>query len=118
MKITSVGLIILLSFPMVHAETRKELQLRAFVLPSIKTSVKQLRMSSNQFLWIVSNHTNASHSSEEQKFEVEGLDQAGLESHINKVVTKDRTIQYEILINHIKFALPGSRPIFLKISAN
>ncbi len=105
-------------FSSVHAAGRGDLQLRAFVAPSISTSVKQLKLSDSQSLWILSSKSNIEHLSDSQRFEVEGLDQSAVESHIRKITSKERTVQYEILINRLKYTLSENRPIFLKIIAN
>lgn len=118
-RITLVGLII---FPFLisqlQAKTVGELHLVAHVRSTSQTHVKQFNLSSNQLKWIVLNQINAEHSSETQKFEIEGLDQEGMDSHIKKIESKDRTIQYEILVNRIKNTLMENKPIFLKITAN
>lgn len=100
------------------AETKGELQLRAYVAPSIRTSLKERQLNSGQVLLIISTQSNDEHPSETQKFEVEGIDQKGLDSHIKKIESKDHTVQYEVLINRLKYTMPGNKPILLKISAN
>jgi hypothetical protein len=101
-----------------HAESRSVLFLRAYVPPSINTNITESKLSATQSLWVFRSQMNSRYSSEGQKFEVEGLDQLGLEAHIKKVVGSDRTIQYELLINQLKSSMPIDKPIFLKISAN
>lgn len=92
--------------------------LRAFVRPSINTKIVQTRLSASKSLVTFSSQINSRHLREGQTFEVEGLDQAGMESHVKLVAGNDRTIQYELLINQLKASMPSERPIFLKISAN
>jgi len=101
-----------------YADDRASLVLRAYVPPAINTRVIQTKLSSSKSLVTFSSQINSRHLRESQKFEVEGLDQSGIEGHIKKVAGNDRTIQYELLINHLSTALLTSRPIFLKISAN
>ncbi len=108
----------LLSTSHANAETRGMLFLRAYVASSVTTTVTESKISSSKSLWLFSSQMNSRYPAESQKFEVEGLDQAGLESHIKKIVGNDRTIQYEVLINHLKNSATVDRPIFLKISAN
>lgn len=55
---------------------------------------------------------------EAQKFEVEGLEESGLEAKLTAVAGSGRTIQYELLVNHLQDTMPVYKPIFLKISAN
>ena len=117
MKKFVVAMFILISST-VKAETSGMLFLRSYVASSITTTVKESKISSNKSLWLFSSQMNSSHPTESQKFEVEGLDQAGLESHIKKITGNDRTIQYEVLINRLKNSATIDRPIFLKISAN
>ncbi|MBC7538951.1 MAG: hypothetical protein H7281_09025 [Bacteriovorax sp.] len=100
------------------AESRSTLFLRAYVPGSISTNIKEMKLSATQSLWLFSSLSNSRYPRESQKFEVEGLDQAGLEGHIKKVVGTDHTIQYEVLITRLKFSLAPNKPIFLKISAN
>lgn len=100
------------------AEERKALFLRAFIAPAINTRIKESKLSPTQSLWLFSSQMNSRYPSEGQKFEVEGLDQSGIESHIKTIVGSDRTIQYEILISRLKSSMPENKPIFLKISAN
>jgi hypothetical protein len=121
MKKGSLALICILNllFPMVlRAESRGSLFLRAYVPPSVTTSIKESKLSSTKSLWLFSSVMNSQYISEGQKFEVEGLDQEGLESEVKEIVGKDRTIQYEVLINRLKSKTPNNKPIFLKISAN
>lgn len=101
-----------------YADDRASLVLRAYVPPAINTRVIHTQLSSSKSLVTFSSQINSRHLRESQKFEVEGLDQSGIEGHIKKVAGNDRTIQYELLINHLSTALLTSRPIFLKISAN
>jgi hypothetical protein len=92
--------------------------LRGYIPPSIKTRIIQTQLSSSKSLVTFSSQVNSRHVSEGQKFEVLGLDQAGLESQIKSVSANDRTIQYELLIKQLKSTMPADKPIFLKISAN
>ncbi|MDO9183677.1 MAG: hypothetical protein Q7U04_14785 [Bacteriovorax sp.] len=114
----SFFLFFLFSTSELRSESRSLLFLRGHVPASISTNVKESKLNANQSLWLFSSQMNTRYPAESQKFEIEGLDQSGLESHIKKVVGSDRTIQYEVLINHLKSTLPIDRPIFLKISAN
>jgi hypothetical protein len=98
---------------------RENLMLRGYVLPSINTKIVQTELSASKSLVTFSSQINSKFTHEGQKFEVEGLDQAGMESHIKQIEGHDRTIQYELLINHLKASLmTKGKPIFLKISAN
>ena len=92
--------------------------LRAYVPFAIHTSITQTAVSSTKSLWVFSSQINSKYLRESQKFEVEGLDQKGLEAKITFVTGSDRTIQYELLINHIAATTKSDKPIFLKISAN
>lgn len=98
---------------------RENLMLRGYVLPSINTKIVQTELSPSKSLVTFSSQINSKFSREGQKFEVEGLDQAGMESHIKEIEGIDRTIQYELLINRLKTSMKtNGKPIFLKISAN
>jgi len=101
-----------------YAGDRTTLMLRGYVPPSINTHVVQTQISSLKSLVTFSSQINSRHLRESQKFEVEGLNQSGLEGHIKLVAGNDRTIQYDLLINHLSNSLITSKPIFLKISAN
>ncbi len=83
-----------------------------------KTSISQYNVNANVALLILSSQVNSESLQESQKFEVEGMNQAGLEGHIKKIVSNDRTIQYHLLINRLKSTAVDDKPIFLKISAN
>ena len=100
------------------AGSSASLFLRTFVPPTISTSIKESQINSNQSLWLIKSQSNAQFPLEGQKYEVEGLDQAGMEAHIKKVTEKDSTIQYEILISRLKYSMKNDTVIFLKISAN
>ncbi len=100
------------------ADPSARLVLRAYVPPSINTTVSQTQISSSKSLVMFSSQMNSKHLKDQQKFEVEGLDQSGLESNLKKIAGNDRTVQYELLVNHLKDTMPVHRPIFLKISAN
>jgi hypothetical protein len=100
------------------AESRSALFLRAYVPGSVTTNIKETKLSATQSLWLFSSQSNSRYPRESQKFEVEGLDQVGLEGHIKKVIGSDNTIQYEVLITRLKFSMSPNKPIFLKISAN
>lgn len=102
----------------VFGDDRTNLVLRAYVPPSINTKIVQVQLSSSKSLVSFSSHINSKHMRESQKFEVEGLDQSGLDGHIKKIVGSDRMIQYDLLINHLSASIISSKPIFLKISAN
>jgi hypothetical protein len=101
-----------------HADSSSHFILRAIVPPSINTNITQTHLSSTKSLWIFSSKMNSKHLRESQKFEVEGLDQAGIETHLKKVTASDRTIQYELLVQRLRSTAVTDRPIFLKISAN
>lgn len=101
------------------ADDRENLMLRGYVLPSIRTKILQTQLSASKSLVTFSSHINSRYVREGQKFEVEGLDQVGLESQIKLIAGGERTIQYELLINRLKTSVPSTgKPIFLKISAN
>ncbi len=102
----------------VQAESRSALSLRANVPSSITTNIQESKLSSTQSIWMFSSQMNSRYSSEGQKFEVEGLNQEGLETHVKKLMKMDRTIQFEVIINILKSTTPAEKPIFLKISAN
>lgn len=85
---------------------------------TIKTSIRQFNVNSREALLVLSNQVNSEFSQESQKVEVEGMDKAGLEAHLKKIVSHDRTIQYHLLINRLKSTAVTDKPIFLKISAN
>jgi hypothetical protein len=116
-RIVALTLLVLLSRPL-HADSSSHLILRAVVPPSINTNIKQTHLSSRKSLWIFSSKMNSSHLRESQKFEVEGLDQEGIETHLKKVTGSDRTIQYELLVQRLRSTVVTERPLFLKISAN
>ncbi len=118
-RIACIGSIIsLFLISKAQATTVGELLLAGQVPSVNRTTIKQYNLNSNQLKWIVSSQLNSEHLSETQKFEIEGLDQAGMNSHIKKVESKDHTIQYEILIKHVANPLADARPIFFKITAN
>lgn len=118
MRVLTIMFLAVLSLSPSHADDRSNLVLRGYVPPAINTRVTQTQLSSSMSLVTFSSQINSRHLRESQKFEVEGLDQAGLEGHIKLVAGNDRTIQYDLLINHLSTALLTSKPIFLKISAN
>ncbi len=102
----------------VKAETRSDLFLHAHVRPTIGIKLREERLGNNQSRYLISTQTNLENPREGQKFEVEGLDQKGLESHIDKIISKDHTIQYAILIKRLQSHSKSNKPILLKISAN
>ena len=103
----------------VTAAERENLMLRGYVFPSINTKIIQTDLSASKSLVTFSTQINSRWKREGQKFEVEGLDQAGMEAHIKNIAGNDRTIQYELLIQRLKTSKASSEhPIFLKISAN
>lgn len=118
MKILTLFFLTTVIFFEVVADDRTNLVLRGYVPPSINTKIIQVQLSSSKSLVSFSSQINSKYMRESQKFEVEGLDQSGLDGHINRVVGNDRTIQYDLLINHLSASLASSKPIFLKISAN
>ncbi|MBC7427955.1 MAG: hypothetical protein H7336_05030 [Bacteriovorax sp.] len=101
-----------------YAESSAHLVLRAYVPPSINTKFTQTQVSSTQDLLVFSSQINTRYARESQKFEVEGLNQKGLDATLTIVAGNSRTIQYELLVNHLKQAMSVHKPIFLKISAN
>jgi len=111
------GLLIIFSFS-AFAESKGTLQLRSQVPLTAKTSISQYNVSANVALLVLSNQINSEVLQESQKFEVEGMNQAGLQAHIKKVTSSDRTIQYHLLIKRLKSTATTEKPIFLKISAN
>lgn len=101
------------------ATERENLMLRGYVFPSINTKIVQTDLSTSKSLVTFSSQINSKWKREGQKFEVEGLDQAGMESHVKHVAGNDRTIQYELLIERLRTTKASEhKPIFLKISAN
>jgi hypothetical protein len=108
---------ILISTNISFAESKGALQLHAFVPLVSKTSVTELNKG-NQSLFILSNEINSEVLQESQKVEIVGVDQAGLEAHLKKISSNNRTIQYQLLINRLKSTATDLRPIILKISAN
>lgn len=101
-----------------QAESKGSMELKAFVPLTVKTSISQFNVSNREALLILSNQVNSEFSQETQKVEVEGMNKAGLEAHLKKIVSNDRTIQYHLLINRLKSTAVNDQPIFLKISAN
>ncbi len=101
-----------------YAGTNATLVLRGFVPKAISTKITQTNISSRKSLVTFQSSINAKHLREGQKFEVEGLDQSGLEAKLTAVAGNDRMVQYELLVNHLKETMPTHKPIFLKISAN
>jgi len=101
----------------VKAETKSSLFLRAVIPLSLNTKIRQMDLNSNKSLWILTSQNNSQYPLEGRKYEVQGLNQEGMEAHIKKVITKDRTIQHEILISHLKSSIK-KKVIILKISAN
>ncbi len=101
----------------VYSDDRNTLVLRGYVPPSISTRVVTTQLSRSQSLVTFSSQMNSRFNEEQQKFEVEGLNQKGIESTLKKV-TNGRVIQYELLVNYLKDNMPTEKPIFLKISAN
>ena len=100
------------------AGSRSTLFLQAFVPPSMTTKILESKLNAHQSLWLLSSKMNSRNANETQKFEIIGLNQPGLEAHIKKMMGSDRTIQYEVLINHLKTSVKIDKPIFFKISAN
>lgn len=107
-----------LIFDSAQAESKGTMELRAFVPLTAKTSVSQFNVNEKQALLILSNQVNSEFLQESQKIEVEGISQAGLEAHLQKVVSNKRTVQYHLLINRLKSVAVNNRPIFVKITAN
>lgn len=91
--------------------------LRAFIAPTINTTIDQTQLSLTSSRVTLKSEINSKYLREEQKFEVEGLDQEGLESELKLVAGNGRTIQYELLVTHLQRTMPA-KPIFLKITAN
>ncbi|AUN99605.1 hypothetical protein DOM21_02805 [Bacteriovorax stolpii] len=100
------------------ADGSARLVLRAYVPPAINTTISQTQLSSSKSLVTFTSQMNSRYLSNEQKFEVEGLDQSGLEANLKRIAGNDRSIQYELLVKHLKDTMPVHKPIFLKISAN
>jgi len=100
------------------AETHASLFLSANVSHTVSTNIKESQLSATLSLWLLSSQSNSLYPLESQKFEVEGLDQVELESHIKKIISPDRTVQYSILIKQLKEKMKAKKSIFLKISAN
>lgn len=101
-----------------YAGTNAILVLRGFVPRAISTKITQTNLSSRTSLLTFTSYINAKYSREGQKFEVEGLEQSGLEAKLSAVTGNDRMIQYELLVSHLQETMPVHKPIFLKISAN
>ena len=118
MRVLIIIFLAVVSSSHTYADDRANLVLRAYVPPAINTRVTQTQLSSSKSLVTFSSQINSRHLRESQKFEVEGLDQSGIEGYIKQVAGNDRTIQYDLLINHLSTSLLTSKPIFLKISAN
>lgn len=100
------------------AGTNSNFHLRAYVPHSIKTSFKEKRLANNRLLWLLTSQMNTQHPFEGQTFEVEGMNQGGLEAKIKTIMGNDRTIRHEILLESLKKSATNDRTIFLKISAN
>ena len=100
------------------AGTNTTLMLRGFVPRTISTKITHSSISSTKSLLTFKSSVNARNMREGQKFEVEGLNQSGLEAKLNAVVGSDRMIHYELFVNRISKTIPEYKPIFLKISAN
>ncbi len=100
------------------ADGSSRLVLQAYVPPTINTTIRQMQLSSSKSLVLFSSQVNYKHLNHLQKFEVEGLNQSGLEATLKKMAGNDRTIQYELLVKHLRDTMPDHKPIFLKISAN
>ena len=115
---TCYGFFLLLFSSNLWADGNERLVLRAYVPPSINTTVRQTKISSSQSLVLFSSQINSRSLRDQQKFEVEGLDQSGLEAHLKKITNEERSIQYELLVKYLKDTMPVHKPIFLKISAN
>lgn len=101
-----------------HSGERAFVVLKAFVPPTMNTKIVQTQLSSSASLFTFSSVINSKYLREQQKFEVVGLDQDGLEGQIKLIAGNSRTIQYELLIKHLKATMPAYKPIFLKITAN
>lgn len=100
------------------AGSRGSLVLRAQVGLSVNTIITTTELSSTKSVWVFSSQINSKYMLESQKFEIEGLDQTGVESHLKQVTGNDRIIQYELLVKHLSENQVQKKPIFLKISAN
>ena len=109
--------LLFLSFNLHSSETGSVL-LRAIVPPTMSTQIKQIQLSSTKSLVTFSSQSNSLFSKDLQKIEVVGLDQSGLEGTLKKITNNERSIQYELLVNHLKSTMPIHKPIFLKITAN
>ena len=118
MKIFMRLVVLCIFSPRVYSDDRDAVVLRAYVPPSINNRIIQTQLSKTQSLVTFSTQMNSRFLEEQQKFEVEGMNQTGLEATLKKVSKGERVIQYELLVNHLKETMPTHKPIFLKISAN
>ena len=101
-----------------HSSETGSVLLRAIVPPTMSTQIKHTQLSSTKSLVTFSSQTNSNISKDLQKIEVEGLDQFGLEGTLKKITNNERSIQYELLVNHLKSTFTINKSIFLKITAN
>lgn len=101
-----------------RAGERAIVVLKAFVPPTMNTKIVQTQLSSSASLVTFSSVINSKYIREQQKFEILGLNQEGLEGQIKLIAGNSRTIQYELLIKHLRATMPAYKPIFLKITAN
>ncbi len=119
MKLRYFRVLILLTIPFkVQSTDTGSVLLRAIVPPTMSTQIKQVQLSSTRSLITLSSQSNSNFSKDLQKIEVDGLDQSGLEGTLKKITNNERSIQYELLVNHLKSTMPIHKPIFLKITAN
>jgi hypothetical protein len=100
------------------AESTATLVIRGFVPRAISTKITQTNLSSRSSVITFSSQINSNFSLEDQKFEVEGLEQSGLESKLLPMTGSDRLVQYKLLVQYLQETIPVHEPIFLKISAN
>ncbi len=119
MKLRYLRVILFLTMSLkVHSSDTGSVLLRAIGPPTMSTQIKQVQLSSTKSLVTFSSQSNSNFSKELQKIEVEGIDQSGLEGTLKKITNNERSIQYELLVNHLKSTMPIHKPIFLKITAN
>ena len=93
MRVISLIFPFILGMPLAFCEERANLMLRAFVPPKITTKIVQTQLTSSKRLITFSSQVNSRQIQEGQKFEVEGLDQSGLEGEVKLLTGTDRTVQ-------------------------
>lgn len=116
MRMIIFTLTILLS-PLASAGSRSSLKLSGFVTSQSVTHVNEQARAINFSQWEIV-HQNNSINVHDEKIEIEGMDQDGLQGKITKITTGSKFIQHRLLLDLVTYNNSEKQPVVLKISAN